>query len=136
MGFILLHLFSLRKNYIYNTCNRKLTSVLSLQARDLVTWSTEMQKEMTTDHPVRDVTSVDMLKTSHQQLKAEIEAREDSFSAAIDTGRKMIDAGHFAKTDVRFLITLDQYTFLYAVVMQCYTENACNKLSSRYAIMV
>ena len=59
-----------------------------------------MQKEMTADHPVRDVTTVDMLKKSHHQLKAEIEAREDSFSAAVDTGRKMIDAGHFAKDDV------------------------------------
>jgi len=72
------------------------------QARDLVTWSDEMQKEMTAEQPVRDVTSVDLLRKSHQQLKAEIEAREDSFATAVDTGRKMIDASHFAKNDVCF----------------------------------
>ncbi|KAK2186885.1 hypothetical protein NP493_185g03007 [Ridgeia piscesae] len=68
-------------------------------ARDLVTWSDEMQKEMTAEQPVRDVTSVDLLRKSHQQLKAEIEAREDSFATAVDTGRKMIDASHFAKNE-------------------------------------
>ena len=79
-----------------------------------------MQKEMTTDHPVRDVTSVDMLKKSHQQLKAEIEAREDSFSAAVDTGRKMIDAGHFAKTDVGSQITLDRHLLSAFSVRGCH----------------
>ena len=49
---------------------------------------------------VRDVTSVTSRLKLHQELKAEIDAREDTFRTVAENGQLMIDAGHFAASDV------------------------------------
>lgn len=51
---------------------------------------------------MRDVTSVASRLQLHQELKAEIDAREDTFRTVAENGRLMIDAGHFAAADVCF----------------------------------
>jgi len=58
---------------------------------------------MRQDEVVRDVTSVTSRLQLHQELKAEIDAREDSFRTIADNGQLMIEAGHFAAGDVRFM---------------------------------
>ena len=50
---------------------------------------------------VRDVASVENLKTRHQELNAEICARDDTFSNVIKTGSDMVTENHFAAQDVR-----------------------------------
>ena len=70
------------------------------QARDLETWASEMMTEMSTEQQVQHVGSVIALKERHQQLRAEIDTREDIFSSVIDTGKAMIDGQHFASEEV------------------------------------
>ena len=55
---------------------------------------------MNQDEVVRDVTSVTSRLQLHQQLKAEIDARDDTFTTVAENGQLMIDAGHFAASDV------------------------------------
>ncbi len=70
------------------------------QARDLIEWSKEVQSDMLAETVVRDVSSAQMLQERHNQLKAEIDAREDNFSSVVATGRGMIANGHFASQEV------------------------------------
>ena len=73
-----------------------------MQARDLIQWSKQVQSDMLAEESVRDVSSVQMLQEQHNQLKAEIDAREDNFSSVVATGRGMIENGHFASQEVIF----------------------------------
>ena len=73
-----------------------------MQARDLIQWSKQVQSDMLAEETVRDVSSVQMLQEQHNQLKAEIDAREDNFSSVVATGRGMIENGHFASQEVIF----------------------------------
>lgn len=66
----------------------------------MVTWANEMQTEMLTDETVQDVASVDALLKRHQELKAEIDSREDTFATVVETGQAMIEQGHFSSNDV------------------------------------
>ena len=55
---------------------------------------------MKTQEKVRDTTSAQALKTDHERLKLEIEAREDVFSAVVQDGKAMIEEKHYAGPDV------------------------------------
>lgn len=79
--------------------------VTFLQARDLVAWANQKETDMMADETVRDVTSVDMLRKHHEQLKAEIDTREDIFSTVVETGSTMVESGHFASQDVSPIYT-------------------------------
>lgn len=70
------------------------------QARDLIDMAEQMQTEMTQEEHVRDVAAVDTLRKRHQELKAEIDAREDVFASVVESGNTMIEGAHFAKDDV------------------------------------
>ena len=58
---------------------------------------------MTADKPVRDVNSVDLVRTRHEELRAEIETRQDTFNTVIRTGQDMVENEHYAKDEVNFL---------------------------------
>ena len=49
----------------------------------------------------RDVSSVELLMNNHQGIKAEIDARNDSFSACIDLGKALLARKHYAAEEVR-----------------------------------
>lgn len=70
-----------------------------------------MEAEISQEEVVRDVTSVSSRLQLHQELKAEIDAREDTFRTVAENGQLMIDAGHFAANDVRFCS--QNHCFLY-----------------------
>ena len=63
-------------------------------------WSDGIATEMQTEEAVRGVSSVDVLKKRHEELRAEIDAREDTFATVADNGTTMVRAGHFAAADV------------------------------------
>lgn len=42
-----------------------------------------------------------MLKAEHEQLKAEIEAREGTFGTIVNAGEEMIEGSHYARDEVR-----------------------------------
>lgn len=68
--------------------------------RDLNSWANEIEREMTSEKPVRDVNSVDLVRTRHEELRAEIETRQDTFDTVIRTGQNMIENEHYAKDEV------------------------------------
>ena len=74
--------------------------------RDLLSWSNEIEREMMSDKPVRDVNSVDAVRARHEELRAEIETRQDTFNTVIRTGEDMVNNDHYAKNEVNFVQNL------------------------------
>ena len=56
---------------------------------------------MKAQEKVRDAASAQALKTEHDRLKLEIEAREDVFSSVVEDGKAMVDDDHYASVDVQ-----------------------------------
>ena len=59
-----------------------------------------MEREMTSDVQVRDLQSLVILENRHQELKAEIEARQDTFLQVTHSGAQMVECNHYAKIEV------------------------------------
>ena len=80
--------------------------MFGLQARDLLCWAKEVETEMVVDKCVRDVVGVDLLCVRHDEVRAEIEARQDTFVDVLDTGKVLLSNKHYASDDVcvQFLI--------------------------------
>lgn len=53
--------------------------------------------------PFRDVSSVELLMNNHQGIKAEIDARNDSFTTCIELGKSLLARKHYASEEVRCL---------------------------------
>jgi len=51
---------------------------------------------MLTEEKVRDAASAQLLKGEHEAVKAEIEAREETFQTVADLGEALVQGGHFA----------------------------------------
>ena len=80
--------------------------------RDLLSWANEIEREMMSEKPVRDVNSVDLVRTRHEQLRAEIEARQDTFLTVIQMGEAMIENDHYAKEEVSCLCESESFSIL------------------------
>lgn len=48
----------------------------------------------------RDVSSVELLMNNHQGIKAEIDARNDSFTTCIELGKSLLARKHYASEEV------------------------------------
>ncbi|GFO34699.1 spectrin beta chain, non-erythrocytic 5-like, partial [Plakobranchus ocellatus] len=70
-------------------------------ARDLLAWAKETELEMKMDHNVRDVNGADMLRQRHEEIRAEIEARQDTFEEVIGTGEALIHNQHYASGEIK-----------------------------------
>ena len=57
----------------------KYFSFLICQSRNLLGWSVDLRNSMKDQEKVRDAASAQLLRTEHDRIKAEIEAREDIF---------------------------------------------------------
>lgn len=66
------------------------------KVRDLVNWSSSLRATMLTKEKVRDAASAQLLKGEHEAVKAEIEAREETFQTVADLGEALVQGGHFA----------------------------------------
>lgn len=53
----------------------------------------------------RDVSSVELLMNNHQGIKAEIDARNDSFTACIELGKALLARKHYASEEVETFLT-------------------------------
>ncbi|XP_045137790.1 spectrin beta chain, non-erythrocytic 1-like isoform X9 [Portunus trituberculatus] len=69
-------------------------------SRDLISWSSDLRATMKAEEKVRDAASAQGLKTEHERIKAEIEAREDEFSRVVESGGNMIEEQHYASSEV------------------------------------
>jgi hypothetical protein len=58
----------------------------------------------------RDVSGVELLMNNHQSLKAEIDTREDNFTACISLGKELLSRNHYASNEVNnYLIYINKY---------------------------
>ncbi len=92
----LMHKYTLSHTH---TCNN--------QVRDMVSWMHDMRAMLSTDEPARSVTDAEALQGRHNELKAEIDAREDSMAQINKAGRKLTQQGHYASMEVSTNTTND-----------------------------
>ncbi|KAL1509008.1 hypothetical protein ABEB36_003816 [Hypothenemus hampei] len=69
------------------------------QVRDLINWATNLRLSMTAEERVRSAARTQILKSEHEALKGEIEAREPEFKAAADNLSAMEQTGHYAAVE-------------------------------------
>ncbi|XP_069465276.1 spectrin alpha chain, non-erythrocytic 1 isoform X7 [Ambystoma mexicanum] len=69
--------------------------------RDLTSWVTEMRALINADELANDVAGAEALLDRHQEHKGEIDAHEDSFKSADESGLALLAAGHYASDEVR-----------------------------------
>ncbi|KAH6925479.1 hypothetical protein HPB50_005728 [Hyalomma asiaticum] len=76
--------------------------------RDLETWARGLCSELAAKETVRSATGAQTLKSEHDQVMAEIEAREESFSDVLKFGKMMMDEQHYATAEASGLLCLIQ----------------------------
>ncbi|XP_029641431.1 spectrin beta chain, non-erythrocytic 1 isoform X3 [Octopus sinensis] len=86
--------------------------------RELLGWASEIEREMSSKTQVRDLQAVLQLENRHNELKAEIDARQDIFLQVADEGAQMIDNNHYAKAEIQekvdqILLTQDRLNTLW-----------------------
>lgn len=69
--------------------------------RTLMQWMNDVVRQMNTSEKPRDVSGVELLMNNHQSLKAEIDAREDYFTACISLGKELLARNHYASAEIR-----------------------------------
>lgn len=68
--------------------------------RTLMLWMEDVVRQMNTSEKPRDVSGVELLMNNHQSLKAEIDTREDNFSACLSLGKELLARNHYASSDI------------------------------------
>ncbi|XP_050536729.1 spectrin beta chain, non-erythrocytic 5 isoform X2 [Daktulosphaira vitifoliae] len=71
------------------------------QVRDLVNWSSSLRATTRTEEKVRDAASAQLLKGEHEAVKAEIEAREETFQTVAELGEALVQGGHFRANEIQ-----------------------------------
>uniref|UniRef100_A0A2R5L953 Putative spectrin beta chain non-erythrocytic 5 isoform x6 n=1 Tax=Ornithodoros turicata TaxID=34597 RepID=A0A2R5L953_9ACAR len=69
--------------------------------RDLETWAHGLCTTLQAQETVRSATGAQNLKSEHDQVMAEIEAREESFGDVVKFGKMMIDEQHYASPEIQ-----------------------------------
>ncbi|XP_066575019.1 spectrin family protein isoform X2 [Amia ocellicauda] len=69
--------------------------------RDLMLWMDGVNLQIDAHDNPRDVSSAGLVIAHHQDIKSEIEARADSFTACSDTGTALIQKNHYASDEIR-----------------------------------
>ncbi|XP_049883110.1 spectrin beta chain, non-erythrocytic 5 isoform X2 [Pectinophora gossypiella] len=70
------------------------------QVRDLTSWSVALRSSMSRAVRVRDAVSAQAARADHDAARADIDARDDSFRAALDAGQELVAAGHPAAPEI------------------------------------
>ncbi|MEQ2310792.1 Spectrin beta chain, non-erythrocytic 1 [Ameca splendens] len=69
--------------------------------RDLMLWMDDVIRLIEAQEKPRDVSSVELLMNNHQGIKAEIDARNDSFTTCIELGKALLARKHFASEEIK-----------------------------------
>ncbi|KAI5608533.1 spectrin beta chain, non-erythrocytic 1, partial [Silurus asotus] len=69
--------------------------------RDLMLWMEDVIRLIEAQEKPRDVSSVELLMNNHQGIKAEIDARNDSFTACIELGKSLLARKHYASDEIK-----------------------------------
>uniref|UniRef100_A0A8B9RES5 Spectrin beta chain n=1 Tax=Astyanax mexicanus TaxID=7994 RepID=A0A8B9RES5_ASTMX len=68
--------------------------------RDLMLWMEDVIR-LIFSAVFRDVSSVELLMNNHQGIKAEIDARNDSFTTCIELGKALLARKHYASEEIK-----------------------------------
>lgn len=74
--------------------------------RDLVFWINEMVAKVTAPDLARDVPGAEILISRHNEYKAEIDARQDTFTKFYSVGEGLIKQGHFLAKEIQDKISV------------------------------
>lgn len=69
--------------------------------RTLMLWMDDVARQMNTSEKPRDVSGVELLMNNHQSLKAEIDTRQENFTACISLGKELLSRNHYASNDIK-----------------------------------
>ncbi|XP_065222375.1 spectrin beta chain isoform X1 [Planococcus citri] len=69
--------------------------------RTLMLWIEDVIRQMNTSEKPRDVSGVELLMNNHQSLKAEIDTREDNFTACLSLGKELLTRNHYASNEIK-----------------------------------
>ncbi|XP_061089747.1 spectrin beta chain, non-erythrocytic 1-like isoform X2 [Conger conger] len=69
--------------------------------RDLMLWMDGVKLQIDAHDSPRDVSSAGLVIANHQDIKSEIEARDDSFTACNSMGKMLINNNHYAADEVQ-----------------------------------
>ncbi|XP_033000978.1 spectrin beta chain, non-erythrocytic 1 isoform X2 [Lacerta agilis] len=69
--------------------------------RDLMLWMDDVIRQIEAQEKPRDVSSVELLMNNHQGIKAEIDARNDSFTTCIELGKSLLARKHYASEEIK-----------------------------------
>uniref|UniRef100_A0AAR2JVG9 Spectrin beta chain n=1 Tax=Pygocentrus nattereri TaxID=42514 RepID=A0AAR2JVG9_PYGNA len=69
--------------------------------RDLMLWMEDVIRLIEAQEKPRDVSSVELLMNNHQGIKAEIDARNDSFTSCIELGKSLLARKHYASEEIK-----------------------------------
>ncbi|XP_053568173.1 spectrin beta chain, non-erythrocytic 1 isoform X2 [Bombina bombina] len=69
--------------------------------RDLMLWMEDVIRQIEAQEKPRDVSSVELLMNNHQGIKAEIDARNDSFTSCIELGKSLLARKHYASEEIK-----------------------------------
>ncbi|XP_046975216.1 spectrin beta chain, non-erythrocytic 5 isoform X2 [Vanessa cardui] len=70
------------------------------EVRDLSSWSSALRGEMSGAGGARSAAAAQAQRAHHDALRAEIDARDDSFRAALDAGQRLVADGHPAAQEI------------------------------------
>ncbi|XP_027030236.1 spectrin beta chain, non-erythrocytic 1-like isoform X1 [Tachysurus fulvidraco] len=69
--------------------------------RDLMLWMEDVIRLIDAQEKPRDVSSVELLMNNHQGIKAEIDARNDSFTSCVELGKGLLSRKHYASEEIK-----------------------------------
>ncbi|XP_071235761.1 spectrin beta chain, non-erythrocytic 1-like isoform X2 [Salvelinus alpinus] len=69
--------------------------------RDLMLWMEDVIRLIEAQEKPRDVSSVELLMNNHQGIKAEIDARNNSFTNCIELGKSLLARRHYALEEIK-----------------------------------
>ncbi|KAM5126626.1 spectrin beta chain, non-erythrocytic 1-like, partial [Mantella aurantiaca] len=68
--------------------------------RDLMLWMDDINLLIDAQEKPRDVSSADLVIKNHQGIKAEVDARADSFTTCINLGNTLLEKNHYASDKI------------------------------------
>ncbi|CAM5151113.1 unnamed protein product [Natator depressus] len=68
---------------------------------DYFSWTAEMMREMKTEETIRDISTSSLRLTQHQQLLAEIEAREETYNRVAQLGQSLLQEEKISSKEIQ-----------------------------------
>lgn len=87
-----------RREDLEHAC--KIQRFLAL-VRDYFSWSAGLMREMKVEETIRAGSMIDLKQTQHQQLRAEIDAREETFRQVVKLGYEILQEESSTSKDIR-----------------------------------